>query len=350
VTSTTEDLRAFWLDTAEVARFPDVVFGRDASLPKRFETLWSAIPERLGLDAFIPEYVEPHLFKGSAAPLLRSRLFGLINEGYFASYANAYGAGFVTDLVWLSSTHQLRSPSVNIPYRRFREAMRRRGVLDLVATADPTDLVGLRRHEQVTLALAETLRGELDLTDPTQLSLPVALPPDLGSLVEDIRAIGTGRRTARRYHEAAERFFSAAFASSLVDAKIEHHLDDRTRRADIIYRNVAYLGFFRWMSAQYGSVKVVIECKNYSSDVGNPELDQTLGYLNPWRGRFAILACRRFRDRPGSVRRCRLAVQAGRGCVIGLDDEDLTTLAAFGTEPAGGQSRFLASRVDELID
>jgi hypothetical protein len=349
-TTTTEDLQAFWLDTLEVKGFPDVVFGKGEALPKNLEALWAAIPERLGLEAFIPEYVEPHLFRAGTPPVVRSRLFGLINEGYFASYANAYGAGFVVDLVSLTSRHGLRSASVDIPYRRMMRVLQRRGVFDRVRDVVPTQLVELREHEQVVVGLAEALHGELEIADPEQLTLAIGVTPDLGSLVEDILRVPRGRRTARRYHEAAERFLTAAFWRSLVDPRMEQFLDEKTRRADIIYRNVAYTGFFRWMHATFGAVYVVVECKNYGGEVGNAELDQTLGYLTPWRGRFAILVCRHFKDRAGFIQRCRLAVRAERGCVVALADSDLVTLAGLGVEPAAGQSAFLAARVDEVME
>ena len=213
VRTTTEDLHAFWHDTAELRGFPDIVFGRRAELPRRFDTLWSDVPDRLGAEAFIPEYVAPVLFEDGASPMIESRLAGLINEGYFASYGQAYQAGFVTDLVLLNSTHKLLSTGVDVPFHQVQEAMRRRNVLELVATCKVSELIDLREHDQVVMALTEVLRGEVDLTDPDQLVLPLGDEPDLPHLAAEVTRVRPGREQAKRYHHAIEQFFTAPSAT-----------------------------------------------------------------------------------------------------------------------------------------
>ena len=104
------------------------------------------------------------------------------------------------------------------------------------------------------------------------------------------------------------------------------------------------------MHASQGSSRVTIECKNYRDDVSNAELDQLLGYLTPWRGRFGILVSRRLRNREAFTNRCRFALQAGRGLVIGLDDTDIEALSRLGTRPRDGQDQLLYERADAVLD
>jgi hypothetical protein len=347
--STTEELRRFWVGSLSLRNFPEAVFGTAVDLPLGLERRWEQLPERLGAEAFTPEYVAPLVLGTQANPLAVSRLYALINEGYFSSYADAFDAGFVTDLVFLNSRHRLTSAAVSLPFTEFREALRRRGALARVHRADPVALVNLRQDPDVRYALAETLHGELDLDAVRELTL-LDIEPDFDRLAADILRIPSGKRDAHRYHAAVERLLTPLFRRSLTDPQTEHAFDDGTRRPDIVYRNVARGGFFQWAAAALGTVKVVVECKNYKTDVANRELDQTLSYLAPWRGRLAIIATRQLRNRALFIKRCRHAVQRDAKYVIALNDDDLVRLAAMGSEPDGGQTAYLYAKIDELSD
>ena len=68
---------------------------------------------------------------------------------------------------------------------------------------------------------------------------------------------------------------------------------------------------------------VIVECKNYSTDIENPEIDQLLGRFDNNRGNFGIITCRAV-DKPNLVlAKCRDLAKAGRGYIIVLTDEDL---------------------------
>jgi hypothetical protein len=143
------------------------------------------------------------------------------------------------------------------------------------------------------------------------------------------------------------------FQFSLTDPRIEEPIDEGRKRIDIRYRNVARDGFFHWIAIHNrfgGTPYVMSECKNYTGDVANPELDQLTGRFAPWRGRVGLLLCRHLKDRALFVARCRDAAMANRGWVIVLDDDDLSELALMGVDPRwqAGQSQYLAAKMDEL--
>jgi hypothetical protein len=74
------------------------------------------------------------------------------------------------------------------------------------------------------------------------------------------------------------------------------------------------------------SATVVVECKNYGSELGNPEFDQLTDRFAPQRGQIGILCYRGFGDKGDVIRRCRDTALDGRGYLIALDHDDLATL------------------------
>jgi hypothetical protein len=122
------------------------------------------------------------------------------------------------------------------------------------------------------------------------------------------------------------------------------------KRIDITYSNTGRGVFFGWLATHYTCPKIMIECKNYGNDIGNPELDQLSSRFSPNRGRVGMLICRSFQDKPRFLKKCRSTADDDRGFVITLDDSDLKVLVAQAkVGQAQGDFPLLRSRVDDLV-
>lgn len=152
--------------------------------------------------------------------------------------------------------------------------------------------------------------------------------PDWDKLLNAVRAARPGLDDASKYHLAVEALLSALFYPALVMPVRESKIHEGRKRLDIKYTNDATRGFFHWLHAVHKtpSASVVVECKNYGSELKNPEFDQLTGRFAPQRGQIGFLCYRGFGDKADVIRRCRDAALDRRGYVIALDDDDLAEL------------------------
>lgn len=150
---------------------------------------------------------------------------------------------------------------------------------------------------------------------------------DYDTLLNAVLRIPAGQSGAQAYHRAVEQLLTALLYPALTHCIIESELDQGRKRVDISYTNVAQRGFFDWLTRQQVPCSYIfVECKNYGSEVGNPELDQLCGRFSPLRGKVGLLVCRSFDDKDRFIERCRDAALAQRGIVLPLDDDDLSAL------------------------
>jgi hypothetical protein len=70
---------------------------------------------------------------------------------------------------------------------------------------------------------------------------------------------------------------------------------------------------------------ILIECKNYESEIGNAEIDQIGGRLDPKRSSLGILAYRKSKNYKSILKKCRDWVT--KECyIIPLDDNDIISM------------------------
>jgi hypothetical protein len=148
------------------------------------------------------------------------------------------------------------------------------------------------------------------------------------SLDAELARIPIGLKAASRYHSFILGTLTFLFFPDLINPIKEHTIDDRRKRIDIKFTNAAEGGFFRRMAelTQTRSIDVFFECKNYSRDLGNPELDQISGRFSPLRGKLGFIVCRSLADEKLMLERCRDTAKADRGCVLVLTDTKVQRL------------------------
>lgn len=147
-------------------------------------------------------------------------------------------------------------------------------------------------------------------------------------LGEKLVSIKSGTATANNYHEIAKSILEVLFYPKLINPKKERPIHEGRKRIDITFDNAADDGIFRRFSANMDlpCSYIYVECKNYSSDPENPELDQLSGRFSVNNGKVGLLLCRTIKDRELFIKRCRDTFKDGRGLIIPLADQDLINL------------------------
>jgi hypothetical protein len=171
------------------------------------------------------------------------------------------------------------------------------------------------------------------------------------ALRQQIAKIPEGTATASQYHAFVLGVCTFLFYPSLIYPIKEQEIHQGRKRVDIKFTNAGESGFFQRMQQlnQTRSMSVMIECKNYTKEIANPELDQLSGRFGHQRGFFGMLLCRRMDDRARIIERCRDAASDGRGFMIVLEDSDLNALLQFVEVGRGGEiDRYLQRRFDEI--
>ena len=176
--------------------------------------------------------------------------------------------------------------------------------------------------------------------------------PDWDALLEAVTSLSPGANDADAYHRAVEALMQALFYPALVNPIRESRIHNGRKRIDIRFSNNARDGFF-WRVHTHHDVPagyVVVECKNYSEDVANPEVDQVSGRFSGARGQLGLLVCRTIEDRELCIARCRDTFTDGRGWVLPLADSDLGLLVEERkTEPGSVVFQRLEDVFSEVI-
>lgn len=207
------------------------------------------------------------------------------------------------------------------------------------------------RHPQVLEMYKEIkgARGPLDLNDFEKDFDERAFARILRV---ELKKIPAGRDAANRYHNFTMGALTFLLYPSLICSVKEAEINQGRKRLDIRYTNAAISPFFhRILSApQTRALTVVVECKNYTDDIGNEELDQLAGRFNDVRGWFGMILCRAVDDEPKLLARCLDLARDRHGFIIPITDDDLDNMLSFvesgDRRPIDG---FLSGKLDRLF-
>jgi hypothetical protein len=151
------------------------------------------------------------------------------------------------------------------------------------------------------------------------------------ALVNALRTIPPGDGGATEYHNLMIGVTEFVFFPNLLHPKKEREIHQGRKRIDIYFENGAINGIFHRIPTvrQFPCAYVPFECKNYTTEVANPELDQLAGRFSVQRGKVGFLCCRQFQNRQRLVESCRDTFTDGRGLILPLDDGTVVRLLSF---------------------
>ncbi|UYY97941.1 hypothetical protein OJ967_21400 [Peribacillus frigoritolerans] len=175
---------------------------------------------------------------------------------------------------------------------------------------------------------------------------------DANSLFQELEDISPGKEGATAYHDLIFRSLTQIFENSLKRGKKEVAMHEGRKRVDIVFDNHDTNGFFAHIRDRNDIFcpKIFIECKNYSSDPSNPEVDQLIGRLGNLAGKFGILICREVMNEDVLMKRCRDAMIKNQDYIIWLEDKDIKALLKLKeTLNEEGIIDYLSTKWDRLI-
>ena len=142
------------------------------------------------------------------------------------------------------------------------------------------------------------------------------------ALAAVLDSIPPGSEAAGTYHNLLVGLVEFLFYPNLVNPKKETEIHQGRKRIDILMENGARQGIFHRAHdiRKLPCAFVAIECKNYSTEVANPEIDQLAGRFSVNRGKLGLLFCRNFENRAVFVERCKDTLRDDRGLILPLDD------------------------------
>jgi hypothetical protein len=145
---------------------------------------------------------------------------------------------------------------------------------------------------------------------------------------QSLREIPTGRRHATDYQYLIVGLAHFLFYPYLTNPVLERPTNSDRKRIDISFDNSATTGFFARVRTDpfLVSREVIIECKNYSEDIKNPEFDQMIARFDTRKGRFGIIFCRDIIDKERALNRCADAFKSAQGVIVVLTDTDVIEL------------------------
>ena len=159
------------------------------------------------------------------------------------------------------------------------------------------------------------------------------------ALIEGVKGISTGNTSANDFHSLIVGTLEFLFWPNLIYPKKETPIHEGRKRIDVTYTNAAKDGFFYRVHTahQIASNQIMVECKNYTKDPANPEIDQLSGRFSTNRGKLGLLVYRDVSDYDHLCKRCRDTATDGRGFILPLGDQQIIQFLALigsGSRPA----------------
>ena len=170
-------------------------------------------------------------------------------------------------------------------------------------------------------------------------------------LFDDLQSILPGWGAANKFQDIILKSFVCIFDGWLTNPTKEHEINEGRKRIDIAFLNNASNGFFSDLTKlAVACKKIYIECKNYTEDLKNGEIDQLIGRMDNGLTKVGFVVCRNINDEDTLLKRCRDAVRQQRNFIIVLTDENMKfLLEARLSNDTEAINDFLEKKLAELL-
>lgn len=183
-------------------------------------------------------------------------------------------------------------------------------------------------HPDVLDDFKEKIWSNLESLDDEHIDVEIVKAELWEYLIWMLQSIEKWRLTADDYHNIIVGIIQFVFYPDFIYPKKETPIHWWRKRIDITYENAAKKWFLDHIQhkLQLPCPHVFVECKNFTWDPANPELDQLSWRFSPNRWRFWILTCRDFSNTDLFIERCRDTYSDNRWLIVPLTDVDLVEL------------------------
>lgn len=151
--------------------------------------------------------------------------------------------------------------------------------------------------------------------------------PGIHAALDSLAELPTGAAYASAYQNTVLRLVEFVFDWCLRSFAKEYPMDQGRGRIDIICDNHAGVGLFAELKTELQATSIPIECKNYSTDLGNEEFNQLNDRLGDASSRLGFIFCRGVSDRRAMSRHVTNRWTRQRNMILVFDDKQLTRLA-----------------------
>lgn len=182
-----------------------------------------------------------------------------------------------------------------------------------------------KKHPEVFKDFRKNVAGEISSIPDSDFD-SINIEELVDHLISKLKSIPKGNASAGEYHSLMIGILEFIFYPNLINPIKELEINSGRKRIDISFDNGAPTGGFFYRLQHAFSIPcpyIFIECKNYSKDINNPELDQMVGRFSPNRGKFGIIICRDIDNETLFLQRCADSYKDQHGLIILLTDADL---------------------------
>ncbi|MCY8424741.1 hypothetical protein MOC70_08935 [Bacillus vallismortis] len=147
-------------------------------------------------------------------------------------------------------------------------------------------------------------------------------------LITGFSEINPGTTEANKFHNQIIACMNFLFYPSLTNPVKEKEINQGRKRIDLSYNNAAEEGFFFNLQTvkDIPSAYIFVECKNYTKDVANPELDQLNGRFSPNRGKVGFMVFRTCSNEEVLFQRCADYYRDNKNLILPMQDKDFISI------------------------